>query len=552
MFGRRRWFRSLSYLSAIGLSALGANTIRCHYFDSIEGIDAFSVHTREQMKRSRFSGMHEPFLSRDDEQLALFRQHFSTYTFLLPSSIDEMKTRHALQTPVSFHLSRSLLTTSTSMSSETLVVGGPPALISAVSLIKREKNLIYINDQRRIPIWFGSAWHLEEDAQSEGPTNYNPYRFLVDQVRRLLVPSVTYGSVEKTGEFPWRTIDWLGWFSHPEHWYRALKIFVLFQWQLLVEDRTELMNDVAKQCFVNEQFFERLNEELNGTVLLQDRGSIIVARNNDEVRQLNTFRANLEAEKRTLRLFSADEFLSRYSFKVNGLLLGEKIHDRVLVADFDRVIKEYLAERGGTLIDGTLEKIFVDGEHEGGVAQVKRADGKEQRIGFSRLILSLGNQPIFDENNRRLFDVVAARGVSILAHVYLRKGSELPAVLVCGGTNHVTRLSSQPISFDASTDLYLVRLTAGACITPNVSDERTSSYDGTIAFGLVKAVEQTLGQGTRVEPLLVYGCNRQVTRHGQIQWMQPFANIFIQYGAAGGGLTRAPDLITQIDQQEHR
>ncbi len=156
----------------------------------------------------------------------------------------------------------------------------------------------------------------------------------------------------------------------------------------------------------------------------------------------------------------------------------------------------------------------------------------------------MGNQEILNSNGKRLFDVVSARGVSVLAHVYIPKGFKVPAVLVCGGTNHLTKLSSKPISINENEDLYLMRLTGGACITPNISNEYTSYYDGTIAIGLIQSVRKCLGSQFKVKPILVYGCNRQVSQYGQIKWIQPFKNIFIQYGAAGGGLTRAPDFVT--------
>ncbi|CAF5138770.1 unnamed protein product, partial [Rotaria sp. Silwood1] len=69
---------------------------------------------------------------------------------------------------------------------KTLIVGGPPALVAGVSMMKTEKNLTYINDERRIPIAFGSAWHLEQDAISEAPTTYRPTKFLVEQIRRAI------------------------------------------------------------------------------------------------------------------------------------------------------------------------------------------------------------------------------------------------------------------------------------------------------------------------------------------------------------------------------
>jgi hypothetical protein len=109
-------------------------------------------------------------------------------------------------------------------------------------------------------------------------------------------------------------------------------------------------------------------------------------------------------------------------------------------------------------------------------------------------------------------------------------------------------------------------MTAGACVTPNVSEKSSANYDGTIATGLIAAARQTLG--FEIEPFVVYGCNRQFSQHGETHWVSVAPNpvpqsllsltprgqdqdlgtfrpdlergIFVQYGAGGGGLTQAP------------
>lgn len=100
-----------------------------------------------------------------------------------------------------------------------------------------------------------------------------------------------------------------------------------------------------------------------------------------------------------------------------------------------------------------------------------------------------------------------------------------------------------------------MRITAGACITPNVSTEDSADYDASIAIGLASTVKRTLGKQCTVEPITVYGCNRQVSQYGQLAWITPFPGVHIQYGAGGGGLTRAPDFstkITEITEEESK
>ncbi|UJR17237.1 hypothetical protein I4U23_004132 [Adineta vaga] len=541
-------YRRLTYLGAFGITAITIKKCHTRYNDIIEDDEEFSIYTNEQHKKYFISGMHHPFRTNDIQQLDLFQKHFSQYEFLVGDNLDDIKEKHALKTPVyikslkDYHQHNR-----TDQTVETLVVGGPPALISAVHLVEnKNKNLIYLNNFQRIPIANGSAWHLEQDAHTEAPTNYKPTSFFRDQLKRLFIDNVSFKEISITGEFPWRTIDWIGWISHPEHWYRGFKLLAKYQVFTMTHDRPNLLNDVAKQCFINEKFFDQLDGNLNKKLLLEEHGSIIIARNKQEINDLDELKKNLITEGRNINILSKKTILNRYGFIPNGLVFGEKLHDRVLVADFMKILNEYLIKQGASVIDGTLKMIYHDDNGGGGIALFQNRLGEEKSIKFSRLILSLGSQEIFNQNNKRLFDVVSARGVSMLAHVYLPKGFQLPPVLVCGGTNHATKLSTQPISINEKEDLYLMRFTAGACVTPNVSDKYTSFYDGTIATGLVTSVRKALGKDCQVKPVFVYGCNRQVSQYGQINWIEPLKNIFIQYGAAGGGLTRAPDFITTL------
>jgi hypothetical protein len=537
----RSWIRRLCYF---GLSVITIENVRCRYFDVIDEIDSFSRHTNSEEKKHRFSGMHRPFLTDNVEELNIFKKYFCEYSFLFDENVNEIIEKHSLKTSVEMKSLSECPSLKVKYNIRTLIVGGPPALISGVILVKKEDDLIYLNDFRRIPISYGSAWHLEEDAQTEAPTSYKPSSFLFDQIYRVLFGYVSYKSIEENGYFPWRTIDWIEWIRHPDHWFRALKLSLSFQWFTFFQNRNHILNDVAKQCFTNEIFFSQLNEELNGCLLQKDPGSILIARNDEEVIQLNQLKSDLIKEGRDLTILSKEEIFSRYAFRPKGLLFAEKVHDRVLVPNFLDIFHKYILKEGGTILNGTLKTIYVDENQVGGIAEFVNENGETELIKYSRCILSLGSQTIFNSNGKRLFDVISARGVSILANVYLPKGTKLPSVLVCGGTNHATKLSSQPISYNQNFDLYLMKFTGGACITPNISNKHTAYYDGTIAYGIIKSVQKCLGYQTKIEPIFVSGCNRQVSKYGQINWIEPFPQTFIQYGAAGGGLTRAPDLIT--------
>jgi hypothetical protein len=537
-------YRRLKYVVLFGITTYSILNVKHRYYDIIEEKDEFSIYTNEQHRINIFSGMHQPFLTKNIQELNLFNLYLSEYQFLIENNLNEIKEKHSLKSSVEIKYLSEYLNEQIDYNTDVLIVGGAPALFSSFQFIKNQTNFIYLNDFKRIPISNGSAWHLEEDAQTEAPTDYKPTKFIFQQLKRLLLNNIYLKDISETGEFPWRTIDWIQWICHPEHWYRAFIISFQFQIFTMFNNRINLLNNISKQCQINEEFFNKINEILNNKILLEDNGSIIIARNKQEIIELNQLNENLIKEGKYLNILSKEEIFNRYGFIPNGIMYAEKPHDRVLIPNFIKIIKEFIIKQGEIVIDGTLKSIFKDEKENGGIALFINRNGEKKFIKFSRLILSLGNQEILNENKKRLFDVISARGVSVLAHVYLPKNYKLPPVLVCGGTNHATRLSNQPISFNKNYNLYLMRFTAGACITPNISNQFTAYYDSTIAIGLIKAIQNTLGDKSIIKPIYVYGCNRQVSQYGQIKWIQPYQNIFIQYGAAGGGLTRAPDFIT--------
>jgi hypothetical protein len=554
----RTLYRLSLFGGTVGATAIVVtNSIKRHH-DDISGKDRFSKHIREQHKEHLFSGMHEPLIP-NPAQLVFFQKYFPQYLHLLPSGLKVFKQQQALKTPVKIRPLSECPVTLNTTEADTLAVGGPPALLSAVAIVKQGKPLTYINDQRRMPIAFGSAWHLEQDAETEAPTSYRPTRFLSEQILRAGIGYVSHAAIEQSGLFPWRTLDWVGWIRHPEQWAIGMKVMFAFQLATMAsgEQRQATVQKVALQCKANEQFYSSLDKELGGKLLLPGSGSIIVARNIEEVTELNAMKESLAKEGRTLNILSKKDMQRRFGFAPNGLMYAEKPHDRVLSPKFMELLSDHIQKQGGKVINGTLTTVYADDQNAGGVAEYRTMSGQRNFIPYSRLILSLGSQPILDHRDNALFDVVAARGVSILAQVTVPSGYQLPPVIVCGGTNHVTKLSEKPVIVQGddgkSYDLYLMRMTAGACITPNVSDEDAVNYDGTIALGLVTAARQTFGQQCRIEPITVYGCNRQVSQYGQTNWINPLPGIHIQYGAGGGGLTRAPDFaVNEINQSSQK
>lgn len=556
----------LSILTGLGATLVAYN-IGGRFRGSIRGTDAFAEHTARQRKRHPFSGMHEPFIPTKTQQ-EFFQKYFPQHSHLLPRSKEAIQQQHSLATPVKISSLSNCPIKKGDHVAKTVVVGGPPALISSVN----EHNIIYINDERRPPIAFGSAWHLEWDGESEAPTTYRPSKFMRSQILRALLNNEKLGEVENSGHFSWRTLDWIGWLQHPKQWGEGFRIALAFQ-NLAKKNanrqvRATAVQEVGSRCKANQRYYEHLNAELGERLLSKGKGAIIVARTPDEKIALMALKEALAKEGREIRLISADEIKKRHGFVPKGIAFGEKTHDRTLATNFMQLLKERIKALGGNVINGTLTAIFTDKPEEGGVVEYTTGTGEVHFIPFSKLVLSLGSQRIFGTDGKPLFDIISARGVSVLAVGYLPHGHSLPPVIVCGGSNHVTKLSNAVSVMKGGQpyDAYLLSLTAGACITPTVSEHTTAHYEATVATGLIAAARKTLN--FEIEVMAVFGTNRQVSEHGESHWLtlpqehssrslfsttprghfqdlgthRPTLDrgIFIQMGTGGGGLTQAP------------
>ena len=261
---------------AIGVIA----TITRRYTDQVKGKDPFSEHTRKQHKKRFISGMHQPFIA-DKHQQCLFQKHFSEFSHLLPISVEVFRKKQALRTPVKI---KSLANCPVKLSFEntgTLAVGGPPALMSAVSHILAGNQVMFLNDSRRWPIAYGSAFHLEPDATSQAtPTHYLPSRFFLDQFIRAIYLYESYESIEKNGYFSWKTFNWLGWIKCPEQWLVGIKLAFYLQLASISSQAQDklLLSSLAQKCYADEKFYTELDKKLDNKLLLPGQGCIIVAR----------------------------------------------------------------------------------------------------------------------------------------------------------------------------------------------------------------------------------------------------------------------------------
>lgn len=289
-------------------------------------------------------------------------------------------------------------------------------------------------------------------------------------------------------------------------------------------------------------------------------------------------------EQRVLKILTPEDLKQKYGFSpANGLMFGDKLHDRTLDPCFMRLIASFLESepRGGTVIDGVVTTVYTDDPEKGGYVAVTTTDNvshtsTSRLVPFSNLIMSLGPQRIHDESGEPFIDIVNARGISAMGLIYMPEGVTIPAATVCGATNHITKISGPVLTTkpgesgpDAKKyNMFLIKLTCAACITPHVIDETSAYYDSAAGTALMTAARQTFGAD--IDVLTVWGCNRQVSRHGELHWLTIGApsgkadkkrlvidngpnrrpgntGVHIQLGAGGGGLTQGPSIAPNME-----
>ncbi len=527
---------------------------------TIQGQDEFSNHIRAQHKKYLLSGMAEPFISQDKELMDLFQNHFSSLNHLLPRDPKQFAEKAALKASVKIRPLSECPVKLKENQDTVIAVGGHPALTSLVGLTTEGLKQIYINDERLWPIANGSAWHIEEDADAEAPTTYRPSQFIPIQIARAIWPKRehSYQHIEASGQFPWRTLDWVGFITNPKQWLPSLRVAWAFQKKTAASQavrEAELMA-VAEQCALNEPVYKELNARFGDKLLLSGSGGTIVARTEQEVADLRTQELNLVKENRKLVFLSKEEMAKR-GYPLQGLAFAEKTHDRVLSPESKKMMADYIKKTGGEVIDGTVKTIYADkasnnntihaemAGHTQAIVHYQTRDGKDHYTA-GQLILSLGKQEILDHNDKTLFDVISATGSSGLAAVFTKPGVSLPRAAVFGGTNHVITVSESPIKVKYENQerlMYVVRFTAGACVGPADRGREATHHDASISLGLVSSLRHVYRDDCLIKPLTVYGCNRVVSQYGQGHCNETYKGVRVLFGFGGGGLTRAPDLV---------
>ncbi len=128
--------------------------------------------------------------------------------------------------------------------------------------------------------------------------------------------------------------------------------------------------------------YVQLNKEMGGNLISNTKGSIIVARNEEQKAQLYAMKEGLAKERREIRILLPDELLERFGFIPTGEIIGEKTHDRVLNPNFMELLAQRVKDLGGTTINGTLTTIYTDGPEQPGYAEYTTVSGEKENRPF--------------------------------------------------------------------------------------------------------------------------------------------------------------------------
>ena len=289
----------------------------------------------------------------------------------------------------------------------------------------------------------------------------------------------------------------------------------------------------------------------------------------DEYEEIRAMRKTLLKQGRQMQKLTQYHVDIKYGYEPKNMSLAvEKLYVRIMHPNFIKRVSEHIGSRGNSVIDGVVTAVYTDSpEGEGFVEYTLnsgKADENKVLVPYSKLVLSLGNEDILDENNKPLFDSIYSTSVSSLGMVYLKKGRKMPSSLAVGPANRVTNLAGpvRVVRDQKDFECYLVRMSSGECFTPRTRSTSSSYYDSIVATGLVSAVRRWLS--CEMDVLSVWGCSSRFTNFGQMRWFRIVQNadsqqgislkdigasrpsdegstgIVVQIGAGGAGVVQGP------------
>lgn len=556
--------RKLAKTVGIGVAAATAidliTFIMHQQNQKIAGEGEIFDHLRQQHKKHWFRQMHEPFITHNKELLDLFYTNFPELAHLMPKDVASLTKQMAVKTPIKLKPLVQSPTPYNPTDSHIIAAGGPPALIGLALLTmlakKRgiELNSAYINDYDQAAIWLRSAFHVENDADGEAPTGTSPKQFLETELCRALCNRVSYEKIQRTGEYPWRSVDWIGILKNPSQWLAAINVALQFQLEKAEGTaRQKQLTEIAEECRNNEKLYDELNEALGGKLLLPGKGGMIAAQTPAQVKALDAQKKSLAAENRELRSLSTEQVQSKYP--VTGIAFAEKTHDRTLNPYAFELLKQYIRDNGGKVINGVVKNNYADENSPAAVLHYQTPEGEQRYLSSHLQMTSFGRQPVIGFNNKSVNDNVSATGTSGIAAIFTKPGTELPRVIVprAGESDHWPLISIKPrlVTYKGKEcEMHIVRFTSSATIGPLDRGEESAWYDGTCALGSLTALHNIYKDPrvNGIETLTIVAGNRVVSKNMQTKITQVSPGIHDQNGGGGGAITRAPKFITYLQQ----
>lgn len=431
-----------------------------------------------------------------------------------------------------------------------VAVGGPPAAMMAFAQAKQGRRVIYVCHDREHsrPIWMGAANHIEPHVLTQAPafiSGLHPWRFLWQECLRFLNPPRFDRQVLRDN-YPWLTLNAADWLRHPLQIPAGLRV-AWGNYQLA--HRRAKANGSSRYdmlCARTQRSAEYMTDlhEQYGHLLRAPRGSLIIAPDQETWWLLQE---DMKCQKEgVLREITPEEAGAKYGFTPRHAAgLMEKTHDFILEPDFYPVLTAAIQSSGGIMPGNwRLTRILTAGQ--GGMLefyeQTETGERKYHYRKFSQAFLSLGST-LYEP---WLYDLISVTGVSINALVMNVKMSGGP--VVCGGKgNHVAVTPLAAPEQINGQDCSFVRIAAGGCIGPLIRDGgRWYTYPGETAVNALHCLRECLPENAQIRVLSVTGCNRVTGRDGRQVDLHPQADITIQIGAAGGGLTQMAALCGEV------
>lgn len=512
----------------------------------IEVKEDFSRHLSEQNKKHWLRDMSEPYVN--PAMLPFLKKH-EQFSHLVPD--EKSKEKAAMETPIEL-VDMSKCPVKLPQSPAILGAGGFTGLVSTAYLLEEANAagvpIVVISNQKgpRVGDWWAGVIELDTDAEQY--TGMHPSTFLSRQLMRVFSPE-QMSEIQKTGRpRDWRSLDAVGFLmAGPIICGKAAWLAFKFELKQRNTDRAAAAAKLSKELQLSKKMFEELNAR-TGDKLLIGKDSLMVARTEEEARDLQGLKEYLAKESVQLQPITHEQVKDRY-MDFNGVSFAIK-PDFVMAANHPQILTGYLQKNGAIVHDAIIKRIFVEQNSKHRIAEYQTHDGKIHYVAFQQMFGSFGNQKVKGLDGKPLFNLVRGQGFSALARIRYPVNVTMPACIFPGGISRrlVPLAPAQVINENGKQmNEQLWRITADACVMAPNQPESAQFFDPNHAMGVVKAVESTLGPKAQVDLILGTGCPRPVGEEGETYIQSPVPGMYITGGQGGGGGTRTFHALLQPD-----